>query len=69
MTVERLKSHILNQALYRPQEGLDEAAQAQELLKQPHVRSVTIFEPVGTGHDKERVGVRYVAGDPDLNIT
>lgn len=60
---------MVDVAVLTPQEGLDEAAQAQELLKQPHVRSVTIFEPVGTGHDKERVGVRYVAGDRDLNIT
>ncbi|CAE7687870.1 TYW1, partial [Symbiodinium microadriaticum] len=60
---------MVDVAVLTPKEGLDEAAQAQELLKQPHVRSVTIFEPVGTGHDKERVGVRYVAGDPDLNIT
>ncbi|CAE7669435.1 TYW1, partial [Symbiodinium sp. CCMP2456] len=60
---------MVDVAVLTPQEGLDEAAQAQELLKQPHVRSVTLFEPVGTGHDEERVGVRYVAGDPDLNIT
>ena len=33
----------------------------------PH--SLLTTSKVGSGHDVERVGIRHVAGDPDLNIT
>ena len=41
---------------------------AEELLDEPQVRSVAVFEPAGVGLDPSRVGVRHVAGDPNLEI-
>ncbi|CAK9089409.1 unnamed protein product [Durusdinium trenchii] len=41
---------------------------AEVLLSQKHVRSVAVFEPRGVGLDTSRVGIRHLAGDPDLEI-
>jgi len=54
-------------AVLRPEEGHVEEADAAQLLELPHVRSVVAYEPAAAG--SERNGVRYVAGDPNLEIT
>ncbi|CAE7561447.1 TYW1, partial [Symbiodinium pilosum] len=60
---------MVDVAVLSPKEGEDVEDSAKALLAQPHCRTVAVYEPVGSGHDVERVGIRHVAGDPDLNIT
>lgn len=58
-------------AVLSPSSGGDDAlmAGARALLELKHVRTAAVFEPWGTGLAPERVGIRHIAGDEDLNVT